>query len=202
MNKLLIFLISAMLASCSNSPFKENQKYQKHITDHLSQGAKYVNGNFDEKFSKSGQNGIYLTAIGKAVYPLSRNQGVVEEAAISAARFKIVESGPTEFKIIVQKAIGNSLGNIGEFSKIETSITEVKSLTGIKVSYNDIQCKIKTEPTENGGYNNTRECRAIAKVKMIDLVKAYDFTLERKYRKQINKKKIKSIITSKKVQNN
>jgi hypothetical protein len=97
------------------------------------------------------------------------------------AKFKLVESAPTEFKSLVQQAIGNSLGYTGEFTKIETSITEVHALRGIEVKEDDIVCKMVVEPTIEGGYSNMRECRSIARVPLTELNKAFNFSMEHKY---------------------
>jgi hypothetical protein len=169
------------LASCSSSPFKESTSAQNKITSHMSQPKQYIGGDFDSKYSSSSNDGMTLQTTGRAVYPVATNESLVRANAVSTAKFKLVETAPTEFKSLVQQAIGNTLGYNGEFNKIDTSITEVHALRGVEVKEQDIDCRVVIEPNADGGYNNFKECRAIARVALIELNKAFNFTMDQKY---------------------
>ncbi len=192
MKKVFIFTIFITgLVGCSSSPFKEETAQQNKINQHLSQGVKYLEGDFEEKYNSSGRSGMYMTAIGTAIYPVEKSQKVVESAAVTDAKFRLTESAPSNFKREVQQAIGTEYEGVGDYSEISVSVTEVRGLTGIKVRYSDISCKTKVSPTSKGSYKTERECRAIAKVKLSDLKKAYSYTLDEKYRgkkKQIDRR--------------
>jgi hypothetical protein len=181
MKSLLSLVVLTLLASCSTSPFKEATKEQEMINQHLSQGAKYLEGEFDDRFFKAGREGAYLKAVGTAIYPIETNEKVIQSAAISDSKFRLTSSAPSEFKREVQQAIGTEIGGVGDYSEISISVTEVKNLKGIKSKYEDVQCRTKVSPTGNGEYKTERECRAISKVKASELRKAYDYTISSKY---------------------
>ncbi len=184
---ILVSMIFA-LASCSSSPFKETTEKQEMVNQHLSEGVKFLEGDFDEKYSKSGKTGIYIVSVGSAIHPVETNQKMVESAAIADAKFRLTESAPSEFKKVVQQAIGTEIGGAGNFSQLDVSVSEVKNLTGIKVKYEDVQCRTRVEPKSDGGYRTMKECRAVARVKEKDLLAAYDFTASSKY--GVSKKQI------------
>lgn len=181
MIKLTVLSVSLLLAGCSSSPFKEQTLKNEKVVKHLQQGKQYIDGGFDSRFNNSGNDGMNLRAIGKAIYPIETNELLVRASAISASKFKLTESAPTEFKSLVQQAIGNSLGFNGEFTKIETSITEVHGLRGIEVKEENVQCRTVVEPTSEGDYKNLKECRSIATVPLSELNKAFNFTMDQKY---------------------
>ncbi|MDD3412486.1 MAG: hypothetical protein PHY47_00635 [Lachnospiraceae bacterium] len=176
-----MMIMCFFLIGCSSSPFKEQMEKQAIIMEHMKQGKQYIGGAFDQKFNQSGSDGTNLRAIGTSTYPVTSNENLARSAAIADAKFRLIDSAPTEFKALVQRAIGNSLGYQGEFNQIETSVIEVKGLRGIEVNENDVACKVASEPTTEGGYNTVRECKAIARVPMHQLNKAFDFTMEHKY---------------------
>lgn len=190
MKGIVSVVILVLFVSCSSSPFKEATKEQEMINDHLSQGVRYLEGDFEERFSKNGKDGVYLSAIGTAIYPIESNRKLVESAAISDSKFRLVSSAPSEFRREIQQAIGTELDGVGDYSEISVSVTEVKNLKGIKSKYEDTQCRTRVSPTSTGSYKTERECRAISKVKKTEVLKAYDYTVESKY--GVSKKKIKS----------
>lgn len=177
---LILCLMSFLLVSCSSTSYDNATNKQEIINKHLSQGKRYLDGNFEEKFLVSGNDGINYKAIGRATYPLEYNEDLVRASAVADAKFKLSNGAPTEMKRLVQKAIGNGLGYIGEFSQIETGVTEIFNLQGIESQDEDVSCHIVVEPVMNG-YKNSRECRALAKVPMNSLVEAYAFTVGQKY---------------------
>lgn len=184
MKKFWVLFILLGVISCSSnqfeSPFDESTKSQNDIAEHLSQGEKYVGGNFDSKFTSTGRKGTHVYASGKSFSAIDNDQSIAEKEAIFDAKNNLVQSAPSEFKSIVQRAIGNETG--GSFSQVDTSVTEIRSLTGIEVKNEDIECKVKMSPLPNGEYKTERECRALARVSVGNLKKAYDFTIESKYK--------------------
>lgn len=193
MKVLKLSVLTLILVSCSSSPFEETTKEQNMVNEHLSQGVKYLEGDFDAKYLKSGRAGAYVTAVGSSIHPVETNQKMVENAAVADAKFRLTESAPSEFKKEVQRAIGTEAGGVGEFSQIDVSVSEVKNLTGIKVKYEDIQCKTRVEPTSDGGYRTMKECRSLARVRAGELKKAYDFTVAEKY--GVSKSKVSSSVS-------
>ena len=181
MREFTFFLILGILASCSSSPFREESKQQDMVNKHLSMGVKYLEGEFDEKYRSSGRDGAYLKAIGSAIYPAGSSQKLVESAAVSNSKFRLVSSAPSEFKKEVYQAISSELGGVGEFSETAVSVTEVRNLTGIKSKFEDVQCRTKVSPTAQGSYKTELECRAVSSIKMSELKRAYDYTVQKKY---------------------
>ena len=181
MNLLMYGVIFIGLVSCSSSPFKETTREQEMVNEHLSQGVKFLEGDFDSKYSQTGKRGAVIVSGGSAIYPIETNQKLVENAAVADAKFRLTESAPSEFRKEVRRAIGTELDGVGEFSQTDVSITEVQNLTGVRVKYEDIQCRTRVEPTSTGEYRTMRECRALATVKVSQLKNAYDFTVAKKY---------------------
>lgn len=178
---LTMTFVAFFLVGCSSTPYQQLKERQELINAHLEQGKKYIGGEFDPRFTAGGDDGINIRKVGVAIYPAGSNESLAISAAVDDGKFKVIESAPSEFKSMVQRAIGNSLGFTGEYNKIETSVTEVQRLSGIKTSRRDIQCKKVMEPTADLGYRRTLECRAIVSVEKRELQKAFDFTLESKY---------------------
>lgn len=189
--KFIICLFTcACIVSCSSSPFQEETNRADALMEHLAQGVKYSGGNFPDKYEKSGTSGRCVIGVGKSVQPLGSSEEMNESAAISNAKFSLINSAPTTFESVVQKALGTELGQYQEFSKTDYSITKVNDLKGIEVRSEDVLCKIRIEPTESGSYKNSRECRALARVKVSDLKDAYDIMLSSRVSKKTTKEEI------------
>lgn len=190
MKLLLIVAMSAVLVSCSSSPFKEETKKADEMMEHLSQNVRYSGDGFPEKYEKSGQIGRYVIGIGKSIYPMNYNEQMSEAAAVSNAKMNIVNSAPTMFSSIVEKTLSTDL-NIQEFHQKDISITKVKNLKGIEVKPEDVLCLKRIEPIKGKDkYRISRECRSLAKVSIDDLKKAYDLTLSSNLSKKVSKKSI------------
>lgn len=183
MKLLLLLILVTIITACSSVPdsLKKEMERQELIAKHLSQGKRYVGGDFDSKYQTDGDDAVVLKRIGISTYPANSNETLAREVAISDAKFKLMSAAPSEFKSMVQKAIGNTLGYQGQYNQIETSISEVQRLEGIEVSNMDVECKMVIEPTADLTYKNLRECRAIATVPLRLLREAFDFTIENKY---------------------
>lgn len=180
--KLLMLMLILMSIGCSTTSFKQAQQRQLLINEHLAQGVQLIDGEFDSKYLTSGSDGISLRKIGIAIYPIGYNEQVIRSAAIADGKFSLIDGAPTEMKSIVQKAIGNAIGYVGEYSQIQTSVTEVRALKGIEASQSNVQCRTQVTPTAEGEYKTERVCRAIVKVSLTELTKAFDFTMASKYK--------------------
>lgn len=175
--KYLTLSLLITLASCSSVKLTEDQQ---KVRDHMAQGKIYTGGEFSSKFQDS-DTGASLVKVGIATYPAGTNDSLIKSHAIADGKFKLTEGAPAFFKSMVQRVIGSSLGNEGDFSQVDVSVSEVKALTGIQSRSQDIECKTVMEPTVELGYNTVKECRALVSVSKANLRKAYDFTISQKY---------------------
>jgi len=153
----------------------------------LLQGKQYVGGIFDPSYNESGKDGLFLRTIGMAVYPASTSEATVRSAAVADGKQKLITSAPTEFRSMVQSAMGNAMGFTGNLNSIETTITNVSRLEGIEVNQRDIDCRLVIEPNVQGAFRNNRECRAVVRVPVLSIRKAFEYTLE-----QANSKKLRA----------
>lgn len=174
-----LLLLSLLFTSVSCSTSKLTEEQQK-IREHMEQGKVYVGGDFSPKF-KTSDSGASLVQVGIAIYPVDANETLVKSHAIADGKFKLTEGAPSYFKSMVQRAIGSALGNEGDFSQIDVSVSELKALTGIQSKSQDVECKTVMEPTVDLNYNTVKECRALVSVSKANLRKAYDFTISQKY---------------------
>jgi hypothetical protein len=181
MKHLVIALALLGLASCSSSEKKRSISNEELIA-HMSQEPKIIGKDWDPKFTKDGFiNGEYV-AIGSshsANLEYYTRPARVKAEAVAMAR--LLKSAPTDFKRIVQSSINTANADEGNVQESQISITEVRSLTGIKSNFDDTQCVTKSEPTRDMSYALSRECRVILRVPAEELMRAYDFTLDRKY---------------------
>lgn len=178
------------LVGCSSSPFKEETKQADMMMEHMSQGVRYSEGGFPDKYKESGLKGRFIVGIGKSLYPMSYGEQMSESAAVSNAKFNIINSGPTTFSSLVEKTLSSDL-NIQQFSQKDISVTKVKNLKGIEIKASEVLCRTRTEPTEGSKkYRIQRECRAIARVSVDELKAAYDFTISSSLGDSVSKSKI------------
>lgn len=137
---------------------------------------------WESKLLKDGLiNGEYI-AIGSATtQDLDYLQKPLRVNAESEATARILRSAPSDFKKIIQRAINTLDGDEGSTQESQIMITEVKSLTGIKSNFDDTQCVTSAIPKQDLTYKYVKECRVIVRVPAINLAKAYDYTLDKKY---------------------
>lgn len=191
MKFLSIVAMSLVLVSCSSSPFQEETKEANKIMEHMSQGIKYSNNGFPSKYEESGVKGRYAVGIGKSISEMDSGEQLSESMAVSNAKFNLINSAPTTFSSIVKKTISTSLGSAQEFSQDDISITKVNNLKGVEVKTSDITCRTRMEPIQGSEkYKISRECRAISRVPISELKKAYDFTIKNSLSEKISKSKL------------
>lgn len=175
-----IMLVSLVgLVSCASSN-KTGDQGTDAVIAHLSKGPVVIGKDWEEKFTKDGTIGDELVAIGSKKDSNSMKEETMKVFAETDSTSRLLSSAPTEFKKIVQRAISTVTGD--ESVDINSySVTEVKALTGMKTQFSDTQCVKTATPTMDLKYSFTTECRAIVRVPLANLAKAYNFTLARKY---------------------
>ena len=173
---LLIFLVS-----CASTN-KTGDAQTDALIAHMSQPERVIGKDWEEKFTKDGFIGGDYVAIGSSTSrDIDYYQKPLRVNAESDATARLLRSAPSDFKKIVQKVINTLDGDEGSTQESQIMITEVKSLTGMKSNFDDIQCVTTAKPNQNMKYTFTKECRVIVRVPVSNLMKAYDYTLERKY---------------------
>lgn len=182
MNKIIYpLMVMAFVTGCSSTPKSVTEDQNQAIVNHLAKGKQIIGKDFEEKFTKEGLiNGDYV-AIGS--YETNQLQNVKHFAQLRAeedSKNKLFNTAPTEYKKIVQSAISTVNGSI-EAEKVSISVTEVQALTGLTSGFNDSQCVQYANPTQDLKYEYSYECRAITRVPASNLMKAYKYTLDKKY---------------------
>ena len=189
MKLLSMIIMSIFLFSCSSSPFKTETEEANKIMEHMSQGVQY-DKEFPDKYKESGVQGRLVIGVGKSLYPMSYSEQMSESAAVSNAKFNIINSAPTTFNSLVEKVLSSDL-NIQQFNQKDISVTKVKNLKGIEIKASEVLCRTRMEPTEGRKkYKVQRECRAIARVSINELKDAYDFTISSSLKEKVSKDKI------------
>lgn len=179
--RILGVILSLSVVSCS-SVNKTGDVTTDKVIAHMSQEPKVMGKDWDEKFKKDGLiNGEYI-AIGSATtMDLDYLQKPLRVNAESDATSRLLRSAPSDFKKIVQKAINTLYGDEGSTQESQIMVTEVKSLTGMKSNFDDIQCVTTAVPSQDLKYRYVKECRVILRVPATNLAQAYDYTLDKKY---------------------
>jgi len=195
MKFLVCLLIGLVVTSCASRPFEEESKQADKMMEHLSQDVKYSGGDFPDRFNESGVKGSIVVAVGKSVHELNKSEKMAASAAVSDAKFQLINSGPTTFTSEVVKRVSTELGDTEEFDQKDISITKVRNLKGIQIKQSDVICKKRIEPTQGRAkYKYMRECRAVATVKLGELLDAYDFTINGNLKRKTNKKEISKLL--------
>lgn len=178
-NVLLLVCVFGIVSCASN---KTGDPGTDAVIAHMSQGPKVMGKDWHEKFLKDGLVGGEYVAIGSATtQDLDHLQSPLRVNAEAQATARLLSSAPTDFKRIVQRAIDTLSGGDGATQESQIMITEVKSLTGMKSHFDDIQCVTTAVPSQNLKYRYIKECRVIVRVPAVNLAKAYDYTLDKKY---------------------
>ena len=181
---LTIVPILILLASCSSSPYKAETEARNKTLAHLSMKPEALDGEFDSKYNiANGKDGSSLIAVGTVrSESLNADDNVLLDKAIFKAKSKLVASAPSEFKKMVQQSIGDSTDNQDTgFEQSSILVTEVRDLTGFRVEDSEMECKRFSEPTAVGDYRFIKVCKAIVRVPLANLEKAYKYTLKGKY---------------------
>lgn len=177
-----LFLIGLVtLASCSSTPQNKIDNQNDLVVEHMNKPRKVIGQDFDPKFEKDGLIGGEYVAIASITDNINKNDRQMQTLAEAEARSRLLNGAPTEFKKVIQSAISTSTGDNGNVENIGITITEVKALTGLTSTFNDVQCVKYATPNNNLNYDYTKECRVIVRVPASELMKAYNYTLDKKY---------------------
>lgn len=183
MKTYLISLLFSLvfIVGCSTTPQQKVEDQNERVISHLEKGKRVIGKDFDEKFLRDGLiNGEYV-AVGSFVSndQFTNNMNHLLRAG-EDARSKMITSAPTEIKKVVQSAI-STLSGTNEAEQIQISVSEVQALTGMSSGINDSQCVKFAEPTQDMKYRYSTECRVLVRVPASNLMKAYNYTLDKKY---------------------
>jgi hypothetical protein len=180
MKTTIIILSLVTLASCSSVP-KTGHDETDAVISHMSKPKAVIGKDFEEKFKRDGFIGGEYIAIGSVVNNVNYHEGNMRIMAEADATSKLLTSAPTEFKKIVQRAISSLDGSNGSVEQNHISVTEVRALTGLKTQFDDVQCVNTAAPNTDLKYDFLKECRVIMRVPASNLMKAYNYTLDKKY---------------------
>lgn len=179
--KYLLLIGLVTLASCSSTPQNKIDSQNELVIEHMAKGKKAIGQDFDSKFQKDGLIGGEYLAIASITDNVDKNDRMLQVLAEAEARSRLLNGAPTEFKKVIQSAISTSMGDNGSVDNVGITVTEVKALTGLSSSFNDTQCVKYAVPNSNLNYDYTKECRVIVRVPASELMKAYKYTLDKKY---------------------
>lgn len=181
MLKVLMIVSLSGLVSCASQQKTGDQETDALIA-HMAKGTVVVGKDFDEKFNKDGFINGEFVAIGSAnsadLDYLVRPLRVRAEADATA---RLLKSAPAEFKKIIMGAIDTANGDEGSVQESQIQISEVRGLAGLKSNFDDIQCVKTATPNQDMRYSFNKECRVIVRVPASELIKAYKYTLDKKY---------------------
>lgn len=180
--KNVVMVLCLIGVSACSTVNKTGHKVTDDVIAHMSQEPRIMGKGWEEKFLKDGLvNGEYI-AIGSATtQDLDHLQKPLKVNAESEATARLLRSAPSDFKKIIQRALNTLDGDEGSTQESQIMITEVKALTGMKSNFDDIACVTSAIPKQDLTYKYVKECRVIVRVPAINLTKAYDYTLEKKY---------------------
>lgn len=179
-NFIMVFSLIGLVACSSTN--KTGDQGTDAIIEHMSKGPKVMGKDWEEKFLKDGFISGHYVAIGNATNrDIDSFHQPLRVHAESAATARLLKSAPTDFKKIVQRVINTLDGDEGSTQEAQISITEVKALTGMTSNFDDHQCVTTAHPTSTLKWTYIKECRTVVRVPASNLMKAYDYTLEKKY---------------------
>lgn len=174
-------MVVSLIAGCSSAPKSTIESQNDAVVAHLAKGKKALGQDFDQKFEKDGIiNGEYVS-IATIKGSVNDNEKQLLALASADAKAKLLESAPLEFKKVVQNALSTASGDNGSVDSVAISVNEVQALTGLMSNFNDSQCVSYAVPNSDLGYNYIKECRVIFRVAGANLMKAYKYTLDKKY---------------------
>jgi len=179
MKQLMLIVSLTVLASCASN--KTGHEPTDAVIAHMSKPKVVVGKDWEEKFTKSGLVNGEFVAIGLITKNINSHENSMKVTAEADATSKLLISAPTEFKKIVQRAIQTVNGDDGSTDQMHISVTEVKALTGLKSEFDDAQCVTTAVPNTDLKYDFVKECRVIVRVPASNLMKAYNYTLDKKY---------------------
>lgn len=176
-----ILLITLSIVGCSTTPQQKVENQNDAVISHLEKGKRVIGKDFEDRFNKEGLiNGDYI-AIG--TFETTNNNAQRFSMVLKAeedSKSRLLNSAPTEFKKVVQNAISTVSGS-NDAEKVTITVSEVQALTGLNSNLNDIQCVKFAMPTEDLKYEYSTECRVITRVPASNLLKAFNYTMDKKY---------------------
>jgi hypothetical protein len=177
-----LLMVSLLVITVSCSSVKTGDNDADALIAHMSKDKKVIGKDWDEKFTKDGFiNGEYIAIGSSTNRDIDAMHRPLRVKADADATARLLRSAPTDFKRVVQSVLNSLDGDEGSVQESQIMITEVKSLTGMKSNFDDHQCVTIAIPNQNLKYNFVKECRVIVRVPASNLMRAYDYTLEKKY---------------------
>lgn len=183
MKTYLISLIFSLvfIVGCSTTPQQKVENQNDAIISHLEKGRRVIGKDFDERFNRDGLiNGEYVAVGSFETQDQFNNNFHHLLKAGEDARSKLINSAPTEIKKVIQSAISTVAGSY-EADQVQITVSEVQALTGMSSGLNDSQCVKFAEPTQDLKYKYVTECRVLVRVPASNLMKAYNYTMSKKY---------------------
>lgn len=176
-----ILALLVLMVGCSTTPQQKVEDQNDKIIAHLEKGKRIIGKDFDEKFTKEGLiNGEYVAIGSHSSTKNTANSAFAYVKAEEDSKSKLLNSAPTEFKKVIQNAI-STISGTNEVDHVTITVAEVRALTGLSSGFNDRQCVTFANPTEDLKYEYIVECRVLTRVPASNLMKAYNYTLDKKY---------------------
>jgi hypothetical protein len=183
MKIIIISIATLFLTSCASTPQNKIDSKMNLTLEHMAQPKRLIGPDFEPKFQKDGLIGGEYIALASITEPLN-GKGTdrsIQALAETDARARLLNSAPTDFKKIIQSALSTINKDNGSADTVTITITEVKALTGLTSNFDDVQCVTYVTPNHNMDYDYSRECRVLVHVPASNLMKAYAYTMDKKY---------------------
>jgi hypothetical protein len=119
-----------------------------------------------------------LHIVGYSEMSADRNEVYISKAALMDAEVKLINDAPTDFRVITQNALVSAGIDSSEFMQIQTKLTEVIALGGLKQGESTCRKWIRYGETRT---SVMKGCWHQASASLVELRKAYLFTLQKKY---------------------
>lgn len=174
-NCTLVVSALLVLASCSSNSLSTKDKEtlgdsvleDKTIGDTLPSWTKF-----------EGIKDARLYGIGYSEMSLDRSEHYVSKAALMDAEVKLISDAPSDFRVLTQNALTGAGIESSDFMQIQTKLQEVIGATGFKAHETTCRKIIRYQESQS---KVMRGCWYQVSVNVVDLKKAYQLTLEKKY---------------------
>lgn len=171
-------LIFLLIATGCATKFDKRISQEEELVEHLSQEDKMVGDELPAWTDGEGINGGFVYAVGEAEDSATQNVQILKDVAKHAAKMKIAERLPAEYKYIAQRALSNVSG--GQYDKLEIAKGDLYGLQGVKTSRRFTTCRKIVRYTDFGMKVN-RICFVQASVSLKNLNDAITRTVKMKY---------------------
>lgn len=127
----------------------------------------------------------YIYAIGEAEYDAEKSPSMVKEAAQHAAKMRIVERMPSDYKSVATRSLSDATG--GEFNKVEVTRGDLHGMSGVSISRRFTTCRKMIRHTK---YDKEvkRVCYVRASVPVKNFNDAVVRTVKKKYGADVSNK--------------